>query len=92
MNEVSFYIEFAPRDFNTDVKHDLPSCAKDSTFGDDASSFAEQKFKDMKPNTHFMMSHSDEASQQGINAPYHNVMMSYLHPNDKSQQDLDAMD
>ena len=93
MNDVPFYIEFTPRDFDTDVKHDPASCAKDS-FGDDASSFAEQKLEVMKPNTHYMMSHSDEASQQGLNAPYHNMPSHLLmsHPDDESQQDLDAMD
>ena len=81
MNDVPSYIEFTPLDFESDIEHDPPSCAEDSSFRDDASSFAEQKIEVIKP------------SQKDVDAPYHNKMPAHMtsHPDDESQQDLDAM-
>ena len=59
MNVVPFYIEFNPRDFDSDIE-------RDSSFRDDASSFAEHKFEVMKP------------SQTDLEAPYHNIMPAHL--------------
>ena len=95
MNDVPFYIEFTPRDYDTDIEIYPPSCPEDSSLGDDASSFAEQKFEVMKPTTHDIMSHSNESSQQDLDAPFCDIMPSPLmmsHPGDESRQDLDAMD
>lgn len=82
MNDVPSYIEFTPRDFDSDIERDPPSCAEDSSFCDDTSRFAEQKIEVIKP------------SQQDVEAPYYNIMPAHMtsHPDDESQQDLDAMD
>ena len=82
MNDVPSYIEFTPCDFDSDIERDPPSCAEDSSFCDDTSRFAEQKIEVIKP------------SQQDVEAPYYNIMPAHMtsHPDDKSQQDLDAMD
>ena len=82
MNDVPSYIEFTPCDFDSDIERDPPSCAEDSSFCDDTSRFAEQKIEVIKP------------SQQDVDAPYHNKMPAHMtsHPDDESQQDLDAMD
>ena len=45
MNDVPSYIEFTPRDFDSDIERDPPSCAEDSSFCDDTSRFAEQKIE-----------------------------------------------
>ena len=82
MNDVPSYIEFIPSDCDSDIECNPPSCAKDSPFYDDTHRFAEQKIEFIKP------------SQQDVDAPYHNIMPSHMmsHPDDESQQDLDAMD
>jgi hypothetical protein len=82
MNDVPCYIEFTPRDFDSDIERDPPSCAEDSSFCDDTSRFAEQKIEVIKP------------SQQDVEAPYYNMMPAHMtsHPDDESQQDLDTMD
>jgi hypothetical protein len=78
MNDVPSYIDFTPREFDSDIERDPPSCAEDSSFCDDTSRFAEQKIEFIKP------------SQQDVDAPYHNITPAHLLI--ESQQDLDAMD